>query len=1074
MDTRQNPSTLRDTNLPVLPRCVGVDGRFTGKLQRFPGFYTESNWAVPSTATRYRYFKRTDLSGVTLSVTSAAPKTVTASSSVFDANTKRFVVISTTTNMKEGIYKATYVSPTQIALDETPLADSGSNGTPDTTSYTLNEYEDSVSISVGGQSGAEFFESFSMQSDARQDAILRGWLILCNYTDSNSDVHDVLVAHYYHTGDGVWYTDIIADLSVVDWGASANTHVATLGTAHRSFPQRFAGTSTTNYSDSTSWEATWWDANNSWAEESRDLLEITLDTTDGTRLTAHGVFSSTDEIGDGVRLRKKKWIGAVQEVDATVFGSIVLVVGQLKFPDGTSQGIEFICRRPSDFGQENSVYTSNKKGTSYRKQSVIAIEADTSATPTVYPVPYYNGEHLVDVLEQWVLWEETNDEVRRVVNSTPVGSFLDLSQNNPNEVSVDRPFSSLPLSSSGYVISKPQWVTSDISPGVVSESDFDTLHRQIESLPRLTTVPSSAQRSQSGFTVSTASTGMLTNSVNVTIAYRLVAPEQGWYSSLSNLLTINTGGASADRSIEGTIRWPPEHLPIAGRKIVQVFRSTEGAVIPGTSLPSGQLFLEKEYEIPSGDYKADVVWGTQLDSALNFVETLTAEEASTLEKSAAAKFVQEYDNILFRVHIPEDNDFSVDLDALRWGPLGDDRLNYQPFKNKRSTADHASQTKALEKSGSFLALVQDNEILRIHRSGTRLAVDTIHNRHGVVSHNGVFGIANQLYMVSPIGLLVVDLRTGDPTSFGAVQHIFDRDWRASLSEVHLAYDSALGALIAMNTNTSKREAVVVWMNEGVANTLESMPWDQATTGPEPTTGGSMRAWFLNNSNRTIYRIDVDSQAPTKTMNGGPSTVAYNTTVTQTGTTSQVKIALNGGATLADYQKLLQMPLVVTSGTDTSNSYVTRYITGVSESGGTVTLTLNSPLPGAALSVGDKVSLAPIPFRIALAPIRHAQTAPDIHPYEIKKAIGMSCYVEDFTNGSGSPNDFFRCGMVKEDLNTILKEGTQTIKEKPSDGAADVQVNRHALIPIVEQYGSNLSFSLTMVGVSRIITQEGKI
>ncbi len=607
------------------------------------------------------------------------------------------------------------------------------------------------------------------------------------------------------------------------------------------------------------------------------------------------------------------------------------------------------------------------------------------------------------------------------------------------------------------------------------------------------------QPANPGVTVSTDSAGKLEPNKTYSLAYRIILPEQNIYSPLSAIQTTSTGVSGLAFLFELDFSdWEAEIDDGASRVIVQIFRTTESEYV--TVSARGNLYLEQEVECqqptsPGGQWvfadpnflgfgitpqssgdPAHVGLPVALtDAALTLQPTLNPDEVAIFVSDVLPATRM---GILDGVPIVASSAGSAvldlkDPDILRWGFVNRDRFPLIPVDNRRLPEDLTENLQALMPAGGFMAAVYNNVILRLHRSGSRIAIDTIHNRHGAVGRYGSVAIGTNLFLVSPVGILAVDLTTGDISVVGATQHFFDEtgNWRNQLEDIRAAYDSELGALIFLRPHVNATpyvigEALILWLNHGVLTQLTAMPFDDLIEGVDPVAGGQRKAYFVNThadgTNMVrFYSIDADRGAAIHSTEGA-STAILNFTAASGSSSSTIK--LSSGSAEAVHKGHY---LVGASGAN--KAQVRRIADNAADS-----YLVEKPFPGGAPAVGDRFSVAPIVFNPVMWPLTGAQQSV-IDLFRNKVVTAMGAVVADISgdDGAGNPNLKLDFQLYDRTTDNLLKSAEGDLKPTAAAGAtagtfADMRAQGPVLVPGIQCLASNVEFDLLGVIV------EGKV
>lgn len=598
-------------------------------------------------------------------------------------------------------------------------------------------------------------------------------------------------------------------------------------------------------------------------------------------------------------------------------------------------------------------------------------------------------------------------------------------------------------------------------------------------------------------------------------AYRIICPEEDMYGPLSPIVKLDiVAGTSGTAFVYVSSHGAPNTIPAvpwASRRYIEFYR-TVASDYSGTD-KIGHLFLERRAEISTGAVPIVTAaptrtfeWGIGPygadrqglpDGGLVLKTALDPIETNIFPTHPTAKRVQEYDRLLVQASTVNTDDTGVDTEVIRWSTLHRERMNLIPVTQYHKPPDLSDTVLALEKVGPYLAVVYDNYILRMHRSGSRLSLDPLHNRHGVVGRHGAVSIGSNLFLATPVGVLLVDLSNGQMDVLSATQHIFDSPdrWRNTLADVDnlwAAYDSALGALIFYHKDFG--EAIVLWMNEGVLTELHAAPFEAIVTGPSLAGGGSKRALWIHEDTRKIYRVDAEREAGTRTMMGGISSRDYNCVVksaTESGgagtgfDTFVLEKSDQSAPTLLEDGTIngffahfgYSMYVAARAGTEYIGTWDGSSIEGVtgeakrisSLTDGTDTMVLKA---GQAFTVnpsGARVAIGGIPFKVTTWPLQaqvDREHASDL--FRLKKCVSMGTLARSLSGDTTEGK--FHLQMYGEGSDTPLQETEASVTITSGSSFVSLPVNGVVLVPGVECLTADLQFSL--LGLCVQGTMEG--
>ncbi len=539
------------------------------------------------------------------------------------------------------------------------------------------------------------------------------------------------------------------------------------------------------------------------------------------------------------------------------------------------------------------------------------------------------------------------------------------------------------------------------------------------------------------------------------------------------------GGAGADTiTFDQGVR--PSALSIATGGVLWISKTGDGSdstgVLqdPAAGGSSRPIYVGWRPEISSDAGENFTVPDTPRgldDDALILQPNLRSDEFSTFaaKGNPRAKFIHEYENIFIRVTTGSKE--AGGHEVLRWGFTSKPRKGLMPVLNRRRLTDLTDRIEGLIKADPFLVVLLNNGLLRIHKSGERLAVDPIHNRFGSAAFKSAVVVGTNLYIASETGILLVDLTTGQVDSLNATQPFFiegvsgdgvSGDWRGDLSSIEGAYDAQLGALMFLNT--VKSELLIIWLNYGVFTHMIDVPFDRLITSGNLQSGGLRRALFFNDTAAKFYEISADRSADSRT------TFSYE----DDGTETSADLSYNGTTTSASAGKLIDS--TATFHAEMVGHFVrVRQSDGVwkrakitaRDSGTQLAIDADIAASGLVYAVGG------IPMQFTAWPLSGNPEQPVLDLFSVKKVTAMGAAVAGVGPSGRTLSSTFdllryqlfeRCHALATatasagDANTSTAEIAIDDDENARNFKA-IQRNHSILVPGLELWSSNLDIDL---------------
>lgn len=379
---------------------------------------------------------------------------------------------------------------------------------------------------------------------------------------------------------------------------------------------------------------------------------------------------------------------------------------------------------------------------------------------------------------------------------------------------------------------------------------------------------------------------------------------------------------------------------------------------------------------------------------------------------------------------------------------------------------------SLVDAGEYAFGIRDDAVMRFHRSGTTMAATELYRKVGGTNRYGVSSVGQLLYFTSPLGLMQIDGTSGRMDTVGSVERLFidDRYWAGQLSDLHITFDGAMGALTILNTLTE--EMYILWLSTRAVTSLEDVVFKFGAEGPHPEDGGTSRAWWVTPAGE-ILTTDYNRTTGYHTMSGAVSGYFNGVIGTDTGYASDevlIKDSTAGDILPIDnnvkghYLHVIDQSFAVPAVNPDmlrGKKYKILQVTQIDKTGVNVKSTkLKLDLGGDTIpSIGGadfvKVSIAPVVYKCGFAAVRNAE---HVDVFSRLKMAGMAASVSLLGGEVRGVNralvySFFNDTSVK------AREQEVSMTEDTTDMHKEVRASGHVIYPHVAQYGSNLDFEL---------------
>jgi len=532
------------------------------------------------------------------------------------------------------------------------------------------------------------------------------------------------------------------------------------------------------------------------------------------------------------------------------------------------------------------------------------------------------------------------------------------------------------------------------------------------------------------------------------VGYRYYDSTRGIYSSISTRLsflisttdykqTLTNPDGTADRAYD------------QGYDKLLIYRSMSASV-GGSTYQTGLLHLETTYDLDAGAdcWPATVEVGIVDDDQLFFADVYDPVGDSTglPPNSGTIAFLED---VLF---MGKDATAGTGAAGLKWSQLS--RKNPEVFPAVgHDVAWDASDGPVLrfDRAGDMLFAFTENAAYRIVKTSKQLMITRMHHGRGVLGRFASASLGRDILAATPLGLSIFDGMKGTLQTIGAVDRLIFDTWVDDWDDLIVVEDSSMGCTYLINP--AQEQAAAVWHIIGGVTLLDDCDWVSGCSGPDPSTGGKSRGFFLT-AGGLVLTPDY-TRAGTYTMYG----LSDSLTLNGTNTSAAATYIIDTSATFASTMIGAYLYVFATDGT-----WEKRTISAVDV--GNDKLTVSSSF-GTTPSTGDRYAVSPVPFRLRLAPLKSAGPAP-VFGRRVSRA--MAVYSMGHTGVTGNDNGVWRVGMCRDLEDTPTNAvATITMDENPADQAAAVPLDGITLEPWIEHIAAETDFELSALGIDAIIS-----
>jgi len=373
--------------------------------------------------------------------------------------------------------------------------------------------------------------------------------------------------------------------------------------------------------------------------------------------------------------------------------------------------------------------------------------------------------------------------------------------------------------------------------------------------------------------------------------------------------------------------------------------------------------------------------------------------------------------------------------------------------NIRKGAPEDGRPLAFLQAGESMFQLSHNAIVHIYKSGQLKPIrfSRLHVKRGVTGKKAAMSCGNSVFMITGLGLVILNATDGGMGAVSAADRIIYDDWKSYLSNIKGAYDSLMNASFFLCPELN--QMLVIWHNTQVCTMLDGANFVDVTEGPDIGAGKNTRAFFVTATGLVVSPDHLS--AGSGTMWDISSSYTLNGAATAT------------AATLTDADATFHAAMVGTmiymaSG---DNAGLGREVASID--GTTITFATDFP---SDIATGDRYAVSPVPMSARCWPIQHEQVS-RFSRWIVK---GVSLKAHKLTGFSDLNNAYWRVGAYRNG-GTALEDSTAelAVDADPHDSAEALNVHGIDVEPYIEQISSGTSFELTDAEVALTLSDSRK-
>lgn len=548
-----------------------------------------------------------------------------------------------------------------------------------------------------------------------------------------------------------------------------------------------------------------------------------------------------------------------------------------------------------------------------------------------------------------------------------------------------------------------------------------------------------------------------------TLSVTEIAPNQDDISVSGSTLT--GGGVvttEPETQVKITIDFPDNDEVVSGEEYadfdalfdtVDIFRTINLGDSPSTQ---GAIFYLEQTIAKTGNWATSGTWdsltanvGTLIDDALPF-QTMYDPEKDIIAAPPQSGTIGRYSDVTFMAQATSVNG---GYDTLHSSPEHASPEYFSTYNVRTGDSDDGRPLRFLPAGDSLFQLCY-NAIIHIFKSGKLkpLQISSLHKRRGLVGKEAAHSSGNSIFMISGLGLVMLNGTDGSMGSIVAADRVIFDDWKSDLAGVKSCYDSLMNASFFLNP--TRKEMLILWHTTKVCTMLDGANFVGATSGPDIGTRKNDRAFFITSTGLIVSPDNTNSDSGT--MWGLSSSYTLNGTATATSSTTLT----DANATL--HADMVGSLLYMTSG---SNAGEYREIDTINNTTKVVTFTSNFDYD---ISTGDTYSVSPVPFSLRCWPLQ----VEGLTTFGRWITSGVALKAIKTSGFDDNVNNKWRVGAYRNGGTSLESETAYiTVSTNPADSAESLNVEGIDIEPYIEQISAGVEFELLGAEIAVVPTDS---
>lgn len=496
---------------------------------------------------------------------------------------------------------------------------------------------------------------------------------------------------------------------------------------------------------------------------------------------------------------------------------------------------------------------------------------------------------------------------------------------------------------------------------------------------------------------------------------------------------------------------------------VDVFRTIDLGT--GATATQGAIFyLEQtiskvsDWDTNAAEWDAlTVTVGTKLDEALPF-QTQYNPETDVVKAPPTSGAIGRYQDVTFMGDVWGSGTRGVD--TVHSSMEHESGEYFSTYNTRKGDIERGTPYRYM-RVGDSMFILAPGGVTHVYKAGQGkpLQYVDLHEQRGLVGREAAHAAGNSIFMVSTIGLVMMNGANGNMAQISAADRLIFDDWAGDLTTVKSAYDSKMNASFFLNSTDN--QTLMIYHSTQSTGMLEGTNFVGASSGLDIPTGLDIRAHFIT-AKGVIVTPDWDLSGNGNMF--GLTSAGRTLDGTTTGAASKTSIVDSGATFHAD---MIGALLYCTDG---ENAGVAREITAVPDSN---TLTVSTFANDVAL--GDRYSVSPVPFKVRLWPLRDPD--PRVMDTSFKRWImtGVAVKCRKLSGFTSNDNNKWRIGAYRNGSDTLETTTVEIdVDSNAADSAGALPLDGIDLETYIEQISTGTQFEFIGAEVHVKMTESREV